>query len=185
MQNIVIPLATGFEEIEAISLIDILRRAELNVISASLTSELNVKGAHDIFITADKDINTINSDDIDVILLPGGGLGTKNLSQNTYIQTLLKDLKSKDKIIGAICAAPFALHTAGVLSKNYTCYPSFEKKIGEDGYKPEAKIVEEDNILTSRGPATAMDFALYLVKKFAGDEKYTEVKLGLLVKETL
>ena len=95
-------------------------------------------------------------------------------------QKLLKDMQKKDKVIGAICAAPYALKTAGVLSKSYTCYPSFEKKIGVEGYKPGQKVVEDGNVLTSRGPGTAICFALHIVRKFAGEEKYIQLRDGLL-----
>lgn len=184
MGMIVVPLATGFEEIEAISLIDILRRADIKVITVSL-EDTDVLGAHGIKIIADKHIDEIVLDDIDMLLLPGGGGGTDILSKSDKIQSLIQELDKKGKVLGAICAAPYALHVAGVLPKNYTCYPSFEKKIGVEGYKPASKVVEERNILTSRGPGTAMEFALYLVKKFAGEQKYEEIKAGLLYEERL
>jgi len=114
MTTILIPIATGFEEIEAVSLIDILRRAGLEVIAASLDDNLQVQGANGIMIVCDKVINGISSDDIDMILLPGGWGGTDILAENNYVQDLIKDMNSKNKTIGAICAAPFALDNAGV-----------------------------------------------------------------------
>ena len=180
MKTILIPIATGFEEIEAISLIDVLRRAEINVITASLEDNLEVQGAHNIKVIADTSIQNITSEDIDMILLPGGWGGTKLLAQDSFVQNLLKDMNSKNKDIAAICAAPYALNTAGVLSQNYTCYPSVEQDIRLDGYHSDEKIVEEGNILTSIGPGTAMCFALYIVKKYKGDEVYNTLKSGLL-----
>ncbi len=180
MKTILIPIATGFEEIEAISLIDVLRRAEINVITASLEDNLEVQGAHNIKVIADMSIENITSEDIDMILLPGGWGGTKLLAQDSSVQNLLKEMNSKNKDIAAICAAPYALNSAGVLSQNYTCYPSVEEDIRLDGYHPDEKIVEEGNILTSRGPGTAMCFALYIVKKYKGDEVYNSLKSGLL-----
>lgn len=185
MTNIVIPLAIGFEEIEAITLVDILRRAQLNVQTVSLDKSLEVSGAHHIKVLCDKYIYEIDSDNIDMLLLPGGGGGTDILAKDSNIQNLVKKLNDKGKVLGAICAAPYALHVAGVLPKNYTCYPSFENKIGVQGYKPASKVVEEGNILTSRGPGTAMSFALYIVKKFAGEKKYEEMKAELLYEEAL
>ena len=123
----------------------------------------------------------ITSEDIDMILLPGGWGGTDVLSEDTYVQNLLKEMNNKNKDIGAMCAAPFALKSAGVLSDNYTCYPSVEEKIKQDGYNPNLKVVEDGNIITSQGPATAICFALYIVKKYVGVEMYEQLKGGLLV----
>src|SRR3990167_6675573 len=124
MSRVLVPLANGFEVIEAINIIDVLRRAEIEVLIASL----------------DK----------------------------------------KGKNIGAICAAPLALHKAGVLKHNYTCYPSIEEQIGKDGFSDENMVVEDGNVMTSRGPATAICFALQIIKKLKGDEKYLSVKSSLL-----
>ena len=149
MKIILIPIATGFEEIEAVTLIDVLRRAGLKVITASVSKKLDVQGANGIIIVAEKNIQEITSEDIDMVLLPGGWGGT--------------DILSEDKDIGAMCAAPFVLKSAGVLSDNYTCYPSVEEKIEQDGYNPNLKVVEDGNINTSQGPATAICFALHIV----------------------
>lgn len=178
--TILIPIATGFEEIEAVSLIDVLRRAGIKVIVASLNSRLEVQGANGIILIANRNIIGITSDDIDMILLPGGWDGTNLLSEDQYVQRLLKDMNKKGKDIGAICAAPFALHTAGVLSSNFTCYPSVEEKIRVDGYDSNSKIVEDGNIITSRGPGTAICLGLYIVKKYVGVETYLDLKNGLL-----
>lgn len=178
--TIVIPVATGFEEIEAVSLIDVLRRAGIKVIVAALDDRLEVQGANGIMLVADRNIDGITSDDIDMILLPGGWGGTDLLAEDKYVQNLLKDMNNKGKDIAAICAAPFALNTAGVLSKNFTCYPSVEEKIRLEGYDTSSNVVEDGNIITSRGPGTAICLGLYLVKKYAGEEIYEGLKAGLL-----
>lgn len=180
-KKILIPIATGFEEIEAVTLIDVLRRASLEVIDVSITDKLEVQGANGITLKTSRTIDGITSDDIDMILLPGGWGGTDLLANDEYVQNLLKDMKNKNKDIGAICAAPYALNSAGVLSAKYTCYPSVEEQIKKDGYDETSKVVEDGNVLTSKGPATAMCLALYIVKKYAGEEKYQELKAGLLV----
>jgi len=180
MATILIPLAIGFEEIEAVTLIDVLTRADINVITASLNDSLEVIGANNIKIVAQRSIKGITSDDIDMILLPGGWDGTHALAEDQYVQNLIKELDKDNKPIGAICAAPFALDNAGVLKNKYTCYPSVENDITNTNYTAESKVIEDGNILTSQGPATAMCFALYLVKKFAGLEKYNQLKSGLL-----
>jgi len=180
MITILIPIATGFEEIEAVSLIDVLRRAEIKVIVASVNGQEEVQGANGIVLKADQPLEGISSEDIDMILLPGGWGGTDILAVDEKVQELLKDMNSKSKTIGAICAAPYALHTAGVLKENFTCYPSAEEKIRLGGYKPEQKVVEDGNVITSRGPGTAICLGLYLVKKFVGKEMYEGLRAGLL-----
>lgn len=180
MKTILVPIAAGFEEIEAVSLIDVLRRADLKVIVASVRDKLEVEGGNGITIVADRFLDGISFEDIDMVLLPGGWGGTDILAQDSYVQNLLKDMNNKNKDIAAICAAPYALNIAGVLSQNYTCYPSVEEKIRLVGYKENQKVVEEGNIITSRGPGTAMCLALYIVKKYKGEEVYHSLKSGLL-----
>jgi len=180
MKTVLIPIATGFEEIEAITLIDVLRRAGIRVIVTALNERLQVQGANGIMVVADQSIHGITSNDIDMILLPGGWGGTDILAVDENIQALLKDMNNKNKDICAICAAPYALHTAGVLSQNYTCYPSVEEKIRLEGYSSNKTVVEEGNIITSRGPGTAMCLGLYIVKKYVAEEMYQGLKAGLL-----
>ncbi|MFA6740619.1 MAG: DJ-1 family glyoxalase III [Arcobacteraceae bacterium] len=181
MANILIPISNGFEEIEAISIIDICRRANIKVTIAGV-EDLEMIGAHGIKIISDKKIENISSDDFDMIVLPGGLPNAFTLAENSKVQSLLKEFKDKNKKIAAICAAPYALHKAGVLNKSYTCYPSFEKKIKDDGYLCNEDIVIDNNVITSRGPATAMIFALEIVKILCDEKIYIEVKDGLLVK---
>ena len=181
MANILIPISNGFEEIEAISIIDVCRRANIEVTIAAV-EDLTTIGAHNIKIQADCKIEDISSDNFDMIVLPGGLPNAFTLAENSRVQLLLKEFKDKNKKIGAICAAPYALYKAGVLNKNYTCYPSFEKKIKEDGYFSNKDIVIDDKVITSRGPATAMIFALEIVKILCNDEVYINLKNGLLVK---
>ncbi len=179
MKKVLLPISNGFEEIEACTIIDILRRAELDVKIAAL-EELNTKGAHDIQILCDCLLDEVSSSDFDMIVLPGGLPNAFNLANSKKVQELLKEFKKEDKYLAAICAAPYALHKADVLSKNYTCYPSFEEKIRLDGYKNDEKVVFDTKVITSSGPATAMEFALKLVEILCGKEKYQELKEGLL-----
>jgi len=180
MIKVLVPLAKGFEEIEAITIIDVLRRAEIEVIVASLDDNSLVKGANNITVQADLEIKDINSDELDMIVLPGGWDGTYALADDANVQTILKEMDAKGKDIGAICAAPFALNKAGVLKQNFTCYPSVEEQIREDGYTSSQKVVQDTNVMTSRGPATAICFALEIVKKLKGEEMYSMLKDGLL-----
>ena len=179
MANILIPISNGFEEIEAISIIDVCRRANIKVTIAGVES-LEITGAHGIKIISDEKIENISSDDFDMIVLPGGLPNAFTLAENEKVQSLLKEFKEKKKKIGAICAAPYALHTAGVLNENFTCYPSFEKKIKENGYHKNDAIVIDNDVITSQGPATAMAFTLEIVNILCEKEIYTNVKSGLL-----
>lgn len=179
MAKVIIPLANGFEEIETMTLIDVLRRADIKVQTAGLDKKI-LKGAHGVEIKADSLLESANSDDFDMIVLPGGLPGAEYLAKSEKVKSLLKEFDAKDKLIGAICAAPWALGEADVLKQSYTCYPSFEKTVAKDGYNPNKDVVIDKNILTSRGPATAMTFALAIVKELCGDKVYSEVKSGLL-----
>ena len=180
MAKVLVPLANGFEEIEAVSLIDVLRRGGIEVLVASITDDLDVKGANGIVVKADRTIDGISADELDMVVLPGGWDGTYALADSPKVQQLLKEMDKKEKFVGAICAAPFALNKAGVLKDKYTCYPSVEEQIGKDGYTTDNQVVEDKNVLTSRGPGTALCFGLRIVKKLVGDETYEALKEGLL-----
>ena len=182
MAKIIVPISNGFEEIEAITIIDVCKRANIEVIIAGV-EKLETIGAHGIKIIADTNIGNINSNDFDMIVLPGGLPNAFTLAENSKVQSLLKEFKNKNKKIGAICAAPYALHKAEVLNENYTCYPSFEKKIKENGYHAKDAIVIDNNVITSQGPATAMIFALEIVNILCDKETYDSVKSGLLAKD--
>lgn len=181
MSKVLVPLADGFEEIEAVSIIDVLRRAEVEVVVASLNESSLVKGANGINIETNAFIKDVSSSELDMIVLPGGWGGTHALADDENVQKILKEMNAENKNIGAICAAPFALNKAGVLKEKYTCYPSVEDEIKKDGYVGDAAmVVEDENIMTSRGPATALCFALSIVKKLKGEESYETLKNGLL-----
>ncbi len=181
MSKVLVPIASGFEEIEAVSIIDVLRRAEIEVLVASLDENVLVTGANGITIRADLEVKGVEAEDIEMIVLPGGWDGTYALADDENVQRILKEMDAKGKQIAAICAAPFALNAAGVLKQNYTCYPSVEEQIRKEGYQGDkAMVVEDENVMTSRGPATAICFALEIVKKIQGEETYKAVKEGIL-----
>jgi 4-methyl-5(b-hydroxyethyl)-thiazole monophosphate biosynthesis len=181
MSKVLVPLANGFEEIEAVTIIDVLRRADIEVITASLDKNKLVKGANGIYVEADTEVINVDTQSLDMVVLPGGWDGTYALADDENIQNILKEMDSKGKHIGAICAAPFALNKAGVLKNKFTCYPSVEEQIDKDGYQGDkSMVVESENVLTSRGPGTALCFALQIVKKLKGDEMFEMLKGGLL-----
>jgi 4-methyl-5(b-hydroxyethyl)-thiazole monophosphate biosynthesis len=181
MPQVLVPLADGFEEIEAISIIDICRRGGIDVITAGLENKTAI-GAHKIPIVTDYLIGEIDSDNLDMIILPGGWGGTEGLANNETVMSILRHMKRNDKHIGAICAAPYALHKAGVLSDKFTCYPSIENKISSPGYISDQEIVSDCKVMTSQGVGTAICFALEIVKTLKGQKIYLELKENILAK---
>jgi len=184
MAAILLPLANGFEEVEAVSLIDVLRRGGVEVRIAHLDGEEEtqlVLGANGITIKADTSIANVIADDFDMILLPGGWDGTYALAENSTVQMLLKEFKTKNKLIGSICAAAFALKKANVLGDEYTCYPGAVEEVNHEGYRDDQAVVTDGNIMTSRGPGTALCFGLEIVKRLVGLESYQAIKEGMLL----
>ncbi len=181
MGQLCVPLANGFEEVEAIAIIDICRRGGIDVITAGVGDQ-TIIGAHDIPVITDCLIDEINTNDLDMIVLPGGWGGTEALASNTTVQSILKQMKQSDKHIGAICAAPYALNAAGVLSKNFTCYPSIENKIHTQGYDKNTDTVIDGKVMTSQGVGTAICFSLEIVKKLKGIDSYNKLKNEILAK---
>ncbi len=183
MASVLLPLAEGFEEVEAVALIDVMRRGGIEVRVVYLEDELHgrlVTGANGITIQADMSIKNIISDDFNMIVLPGGWEGTYALAENARVIELLKEFKAK-KIVGAMCAAPFVLKKAGILGNNYTCYPGAKDEIDHPGYRDDQKVVIDGNIMTSRGPGTAVCFGLEIVKILVGEESMQAVKDGMLL----
>ncbi|MBE0494975.1 MAG: DJ-1/PfpI family protein [Campylobacterales bacterium] len=178
-RTVLIPLANGFEEIEAVTLIDVLRRAQIRVISAGLDREV-VVGAHGIALHVDMLLSDVVLDVCDMVVLPGGMPGAKHLAESDVVMNLLQVFDRDNKHIGAICAAPWALKNAGVLKDHYTCYPSFDTIINAPGYLSTCNVVRDHNIMTASGPAAAMEFALEIVKELCGEERYVSVKEALL-----
>ena len=180
-KKVLIPLAEGFEEIEAVAVIDVLRRGGIAVLVRSLDAQLDVEGAHGLVVRAEAPLEGVGADDIDMVVLPGGGGGTKRLAADAGVQALLKAMDAEGKAIGAICAAPIALNAAGVLKHNYTAYPGVEEEIRTEGFWGDKRqVVEDANVMTSRGPGTAICFGLEIVRKLAGEAAYESVKRGLL-----
>jgi 4-methyl-5(b-hydroxyethyl)-thiazole monophosphate biosynthesis len=184
MASVLIPLAEGFEELEAVALIDVMRRGGIEVRVAFIEDELHhgrvVTGANGIGVQADTSLQNIISDDFDMMVLPGGWGGTYALAENVRVLELLKEFK-ENKVVGAMCAAPYALKKAGVLGDNYTCYPGAKDEIDHGGYRDDAKVVTDGNVMTSQGPGTAVCFGLAIVERLVGKESMQAVKDGMLL----
>jgi 4-methyl-5(b-hydroxyethyl)-thiazole monophosphate biosynthesis len=168
MHKALVLLATGFEEIEAVTVIDVLRRSKINVTVAGLGRK-KIVGTHEIPIYCDVLMNDIRPNQYDVLCLPGGQPGTNNLKSSKEVLELVRTFAQKGKLIAAICAAPTILKEAGILDgRCVTSYPS-EKKVFSQSEYQNKDVVEDDNIITSRGVGTAIDFALTLVKILQGE----------------
>lgn len=174
-------MADGFEEIEAITVIDILRRAGIELKTVSIDDQKNVTGDHDLTIETDLIIDDLNPEDVSTIILPGGG-GTQNLEKSEALTDLLEDAFRKDKNLFAICAAPSILGKLGFLvDKKATCYPGYEKFL--EGYKKcDQDVCIDGNIMTSRGPGTAHKFAYAIVEYLKSKEISEDLQQGMLFK---
>lgn len=176
----IVVAAEGFEEIEAISLIDILRRAGIEVTVAGL-GNTKVRGAHGLTIITDKELKDAGSD-FDACVFPGGMPGATNLAASERVKGLIQKMNSESKVIAAICASPaIVLAPTGILkNKSATCYPGMQGDFGKDINFKEDVVVADGNVITSRGPATAVSFSLALVEKLLGSETADKLKKALL-----
>ena len=158
MKRILLILADGFEEIEALGTADVLRRLEMAVTLAGLNSR-SVTGAHGMVVTADCELCAVADDGFDAVILPGGMPGAANLDKSLLVDKVLKKAASNRQIIAAICAAPFVLAKRGLLDgKRFTMYPGFESELGGLTYTGEPGEVD-GNIITGKGPGAVFAFA--------------------------
>jgi len=181
MPRVLMPLAEGFEEIEALAIVDVLRRAEIEVVVAGLQPG-PVTSVRKITVLPDTTIDTVSSDGFDMIILPGGQPGTDNLNNDPRIHRLLADFNSAGKLIAAICAAPIILGAAGLLSgRRATSYPTYSNRLGGALYDARTEVVTDGNIITSQGPGTAISFALAIVSRLAGESTAEEIAKAMVV----
>jgi 4-methyl-5(b-hydroxyethyl)-thiazole monophosphate biosynthesis len=176
--NALVLLADGFEEIEAVTIVDVLRRAEVAVTTAAL-GKSPVTGAHGIALVADRALDGLSVADFDAVVLPGGMPGSRHLKEDARVLSLLRQAMSTQKTVAAVCAAPIALEAAGVLAgRRATSYPGHE--LPSASYSEE-RVVIDGNLVTSRGPGTALEFALALVEKLAGADVKERLARAMLV----
>jgi protein deglycase len=179
MKRVLVPLAPGFEEIEAITIIDILRRSGARVSIAGIVEGV-IEGSRGIKIIADESIDKINTEKFDLIVLHGGQPGTKNLDNDPRITALLKKMGEQNKLIAAICAAPIILKKRGLLKeKKRTSHPSVKEELSGE-YYVEERVVVDHNIITSRSPGTAMEFSFKLVEILYGKDRAKLINKGIL-----
>ncbi|WP_418211618.1 DJ-1 family glyoxalase III [Bacteroides zhangwenhongii] len=174
--------ADGFEEIEALTAVDTLRRAGLNVEIVSVTPDEIVVGAHDVSLLCDVNFENCDFFDAELLLLPGGMPGAATLDKHEGLRKLILSFAEKGKPIAAICAAPMVLGKLGLLKgKKATCYPGFEQYL-EGAECVGEHVVRDGNIITGMGPGAAMEFALAIVELLSGKEKVDELAEAMCVK---
>jgi 4-methyl-5(b-hydroxyethyl)-thiazole monophosphate biosynthesis len=181
MARVLVPLAPGCEELEAVTIIDLLRRAGIEVVTAGLESG-PVRASRGVTLLPDTDLDSVLADDFDMIVLPGGLPGAEHLDEDPRIRALVRRLAEAGRYTAAICAAPRVLANAGLLDgKSATAYPGHLEKLArpEVRLSPEP-VVSDGRVITSRGPGTAMDFALTLIEALAGRQQRDQVEAGLV-----
>lgn len=180
MASVLIPLAQGCEELEAVTLIDLLRRAGIEVITAGLDDQ-PVRGSRGTVLVPDTTLDAVLDRPFDMIVLPGGLPGADHLNEDPRIHRLLRDMHDAGRYTAAICAAPRVLANAGLLQgRRATSYPGvlYENLVEGLEYSTDP-VVRDDRIITSRGPGSAMDFALALIEILAGADRRREVEAPL------
>lgn len=180
MSRVLVPLAEGCEELEAVTVIDLLRRAGVEVIVAGLEPGV-VTASRGVMLQPDALLDDVLDGDYDMVVLPGGGPGSDRLNTDNRIRELLVKMANSEKFTAAICAAPKVLVSAGVLDgKSATCYPGVMDNQVLPGLNTEQAVVQDGKVVTSRGPGTAIDFALKLIENLEGQAKHDEVEAGLV-----
>ncbi len=180
-KKVLVPIADGCEEIETACIVDVLRRAEADVTVASV-GELQVTASRGMKLVADKLISECVNDSYDLIVLPGGMPGAENLRDSKELVAMLKRQQQEEKLYAAICASPaVVLNHHGLLAqRKATAYPGFAEQF-ENTEAIDSRVVVDGNCITSRGPGTAMEFALKLVEILYGEQKATEIAQSMLV----
>jgi protein deglycase len=178
---VLVPLAEGFEEIEAVTLIDVLRRAGIEVRVAGLAPG-PVTGSHGITLHTDGTLDDVDAAGLSMLVLPGGQPGTDNLAGDARVLGLVRELADSGRRVAAICAAPLVLAEAGVLEgRAATSHPSVRGRLRGARVDERTRVVRAGKILTSQGPGTALEFALEIVAELRGPEKARELGEAMLV----
>lgn len=178
--SILVPLASGFEEMEAVSIITILRRARLHVIVASLDDRDLVKGANDLVMQVDTELSKVNVANLDAIVLPGGYDGMENCANSNALGEIARALDARGALVAGICAAPIALDRLGVKLGRYTCYDGCESAIKGGSYIG-GSVVVDGHIITGQGPALAIPFALAIIEYLASQDAREKIARQILL----
>lgn len=183
MIKVSVLLADGFEEIEALATVDLLRRAQIYVDTVSITDDYMVYGAHGINVRAEEIFKETDFSDSDMIVLPGGMPGTTRLSEHEGVQRVVKEFSDRSRYVAAICAAPKVLGELGLLKgRKITCYPTVEKEI-KGAALLRTPVAADGNIITGQAAGSVMDFALELIETLAGKKKAQEVARAIVYRD--
>lgn len=181
MAKIITFLADGFEEIEALATVDILRRADIEVVTVSITDSIMVTSSHGVIIQADSIIKNASFENVDLLFLPGGQPGADNLNKSEIVKGIVLEFNNKGSYIAAICAAPIVLGGLGILKDRHaTCYPGYENRLFGANVITE-KVVVDGNIITGNGVGAAIKFALTIVSVFKGEKIAEELSKKMLI----
>lgn len=184
MDKLVLILAEGFEEVEALTPVDLLRRAKIVCETVSLASERLVPGSHGIPVLADRSWDDTDFDSYDGVILPGGLKGTQRLLEDPRVEALLRRFGTAGKLTAAICAAPTVLCKAGLLAgRRAICYPDKEEELSGAILAREA-VVQDGTVITSRGMGTSLPFGLKIVEYFRGKDAADALAAKIVYKET-
>jgi 4-methyl-5(b-hydroxyethyl)-thiazole monophosphate biosynthesis len=174
MKHVIVPLADGFEEIEAIAVIDLLRRAGLRVTVAGLGA-LSATGSHAITVACDARFEDCDAEGADALVLPGGMPGSKRLREHEGVRAAVAALDAKGRLLGAICAAPTVFASCGILrGRRATSHPAHAGEMTDCVYEERA-VVEDGNVITSRGAGTSIEFAAALIARLAGEDAARDI----------
>jgi len=181
-RKILVPLAEGFEMIEALSVVDVFRRAGVHVDLAAVADNLQVTSSHQVKVMADVYLADCKDNSYDLIVLPGGIPGAQNLQQSAILTELLKKQNNENKLYAAICAAPAVVleHHGLLQGKNATCHPRFAEHLQSRTHAGE-RVVIDKNCVTSKGAGTSIEFALELLGVLMGEDKKKEVAAGMAI----
>ena len=181
--TVLVPLAEGFEEIEAVTIIDVLRRAGVDVCVAGLAPG-PVRGSHGISLATDRALADVAVSELAMVVLPGGTPGAANLRKDERVLALVRELERSGRLVAAICAGPTVLAAAGVLEgRRATAYPAVRGQLAGAEVVDRPTVVRSGPVLTSQGVGTALDFALELVAVLVGPAKSRELRAAMLVPE--
>jgi len=180
MAKAIVPLANGFEEIEALGVVDILRRGGVTVVTASIHGTTDVLGAHGVTVKADALFGDVADGEYDAVVLPGGGEGMENLRASEAVIGRLRRQKDEGRLLCAICAAPLVLVAAGVLDEDQhvTCYPTCQMDL--DRPWVDQSVVEHDGVITAQGPGTTFLFGFVILKALVGEQMAQRVMRSMV-----
>ncbi|MBF0488809.1 MAG: DJ-1/PfpI family protein [Nitrospirae bacterium] len=180
MVSVLVILADGFEELEAVAVIDILRRADIKVVAAGL-KDGPITSVRGVRIIPDAPLHAVRAEDFDMLVLPGGLPGTEALAKDERVKKIVVEMSRGGKYVTAICAAPYVLSEAGILSdKKVTSHPSFQQKLHAASISSDERVVVDGRVITSQGAGTAVEFALELVATLVSKERAEQISLSMV-----